>query len=89
MKTDRLDNWLQRALDTREDEISCTECFQEVSAYVELDLAGGAARLQMPQVAHHLAQCPACRDEFEALLDLRRQEESGGLPTIDDLRSSL
>jgi hypothetical protein len=43
----------------------------------------------MPQVRQHLNQCQACRDEYEALRDLRQLEEKGGLPPLDDLQDFL
>jgi hypothetical protein len=89
MDHQRFTNWLNNIFDTREEEISCSECFDLVSRFVDLELAGADAAGSMPELQHHLNQCRACRDEYEALRDLRRLEENGELPTLDDLRNSI
>lgn len=85
----RFMNWLKNIYATRETEISCTECFDLVSRFVELEIAGEDAASRMPELVHHLNQCRACRDEYESLRDLRRLEESGDLPSLDDLKNSI
>jgi len=89
MKSYRVERWLQNIYNTQDEEISCSECFDLVSRYVELETSGGDAEAQMPQVKQHLGQCPACRDEYETLRDLARFEDEGGAPSIDDLRDSI
>ncbi len=89
MKHHRFAKWLRNIYETQEEEISCTECFDLVSGFVELEAAGQDAAARMPQLKQHLEQCPACRDEYETLRDLRRLEDEGGLPSVDDLRNSL
>ena len=59
---------VEAALNTLPDEIGCDECFQEVDRFVELQLAGLDAAQAMPLVQAHLARCPDCREEYEALL---------------------
>lgn len=82
-------HWLKNVYETRENEISCSECFDLVSRYVELEIAREDAAGKMPEVRHHLNQCRACRDEYEALRDLRRLEDNGELPSVDDLKNSI
>jgi hypothetical protein len=53
---------------TRDDEIDCTECFEQVDQFVEMKLAGKNAAEAMPLVQDHLDRCGCCREEFEALL---------------------
>jgi hypothetical protein len=89
MKRDRFESWLRNIYETQEEEISCTECFDLVSSYVELEVAGQDAAAKMPQVKQHLNQCPACQEEHEALRDLRLLEEKGGIPSLDDLRDLI
>jgi len=89
MKSDRFENWLQNIYKTQDEEISCTECFDLVSHFVELEASGENAAAKMPQLKQHLEQCRACRDEYEMLLALARFENEGGAPSIDDLRSSI
>jgi hypothetical protein len=85
----RFTHWLKNIYETRENEISCSECFDLVSRYVELEIAGEDAAGKMPELRHHLNQCRACRDEYEALRDLRRLEDDGELPSVDDLKNSI
>lgn len=89
MKRDRFERWLRNIYETQEEEISCTECFDLVSGFVELEIAGQDALARMPQVKQHLNQCQACRDEYEALRDLRQLEEKGDLPPLDDLQDLM
>ncbi len=89
MKNKRFQNWLRNIYHTQEDEISCTECFDLVSSFVELELTGGDPAAKMPQVVQHLRQCAACREEYETLRDLRRLEDEGGAPSTDDLKDLI
>ena len=75
MKTRRFDVWLRNISETQEEEISCTECFDLVSRFVELESSGGDVASELPQVKQHLDQCLACRDEYEIVRDLARLEE--------------
>ncbi len=89
MKRRRFENWLQAIYHTQDKEISCTECFDLVSGYVELELSSGNPEARMPQMKQHLDQCPTCREEYEALRDLRRLEENGKMPSTDDLEDMI
>jgi hypothetical protein len=89
MDHQRFTNWLKNIYATRENEISCSECFDLVSRFVEMELAGEDADARMPELRHHLNQCRACRDEYEALRDLQQLEENGELPSPDDLQNSI
>jgi Zn finger protein HypA/HybF involved in hydrogenase expression len=89
MNRDRFESWLRNIFETQDEEISCTECFDLVSRFVELEVSGQDAAAKMPQVKQHLDQCPACRSEYETLRDLRRQEEQGGMPSLDDLQDLI
>jgi predicted anti-sigma-YlaC factor YlaD len=80
MKLRRFDVWLRNIYETQDEEISCTECFDLVSGFVELEASGGDVATELPQVKQHLDQCRACRDEYEALLDLARLEDEGHTP---------
>jgi len=80
MKLRRFDVWLRNISETQDEEISCTECFDLVSRFVELEASGGDATTVLPQVRQHVEQCRACRDEYEMLLDLARLENEGHTP---------
>jgi hypothetical protein len=61
--------------DTRESELVCSEFFALLPTYVDLVAssgAPGAAQSAFPQVAHHIAQCTECGEEYQALLQVSR-----------------
>ncbi len=89
MKKDRFERWLENIRNTQEQEISCSECFEGVSHFVELELAGEDAAARMPQLKQHLDQCAACRAEYETLRDLQEMENKDDLPSLDDLQNSI
>jgi hypothetical protein len=89
MQRENFENWLKNIYETQEKEISCTECFDLVSQFVELETSGQDAAAKLPDVKQHLNQCPACRAEYETLRDLRRLEEEGGIPSLDDLQDLI
>ena len=53
---------------THDDEIFCTQCFEQLDRFAEMILVGKDAAEAMPLVQDHLARCTDCREEFEALL---------------------
>ena len=75
MKHRRFDVWLRNIYETQDEEISCTECFDLVSSFVEKEISGGNVATELPQVKQHLDQCRACHDEYEVLRDLARLKE--------------
>jgi predicted anti-sigma-YlaC factor YlaD len=85
MAANRFDKWLKNIFETEEHELSCSECFDSVSRYVDLELTGEDAARQMPEVKQHLGQCPACHAEYEVLHELRQMEDEGAPPSIEDL----
>jgi hypothetical protein len=89
MNRERFDAWLRNIYDTQDVEISCTECFDLVSRFVEVEISGQDAAAELPQLKQHLEQCRACRDEYEMLRALARFENEGGTPSLDDLRRSI
>ena len=89
MHRNHFENWLKNIYATREEEISCTECFDLTSRYVELEITGQNAAARMPELKQHLDQCRACRDEYETLRELRLLEEKGDFPSLDELRNSI
>ena len=89
MKKKRLEHWLQNIYKTQDKEISCSECFDLVSHFVDVELSGEDAAARMPQLKQHLVQCAACREEYETLRDLARLEKDGDLPSSDDLQDLI
>ena len=51
-------------------EVTCDICFEQLDAYVELELAGEDADAQLPGMRAHLEGCPACDEDHNSLLAL-------------------
>lgn len=81
----KLSIWLKHVHETQDEEISCSECLDQVSQYVDLDLETGEAARRMPELKHHLDQCQVCQEEYEVLRDLARLEAENDLPTHEEL----
>lgn len=88
MKRKHIKGWLQNIYNTQDEEISCTECFDLVSQYVELEVTGHDPVSQLPKVKHHFDQCAVCRQEYETLRDLRLLDEDEGSST-ESLQDSI
>lgn len=58
-------------------ELGCDECFDQLDAYVELELTGVSADAAMPAMRAHLQGCSACRDDYDSLLALIRTGPEG------------
>jgi hypothetical protein len=51
-------------------ELSCEDCFEQLDRYVDLTLASSDADGDVPGMRAHLRGCPACREDFDSLLEL-------------------
>ena len=59
---------IQSALETKENEITCQECFDLLDEYTDL-IVGGAAPCQVMDIMRqHLKNCPDCTKLFESVL---------------------
>lgn len=76
---------LKRVRDTRDEEIDCSACLDQVSQYVELELTTGDPGQILPLVEHHLAQCKVCQEEYLILRELALLEARGEQPTKEEL----
>jgi hypothetical protein len=61
---------LERLLGPTGPEVGCDECFELLDEFVELELDELDADARIPGLRAHLAGCPACREEHEALIAL-------------------
>ena len=89
MQDSKWQRWLKNIHETLPEEISCSECFDMVSVYVDMEVAGQPAGKMLPQFKHHINQCPICRQEYELLRDLASAEVAGTGPSIDELRQEI
>lgn len=82
-------SFLQNIQNTRDEEISCSECFDLTSHFVELELTVRDHEIRMPHLRQHLDQCSACREEYETLRDLVRLENEDEMLSVDDLKNLI
>jgi hypothetical protein len=62
-------NKLVRAVgETRESEIGCDECFEQMDRFAEIEFSRSDAATAMPLVHDHLRKCEDCHEQYEALL---------------------
>jgi hypothetical protein len=62
-------NSLVRAVaETRESEIGCDECFEQMDRLAEIEFSGSDAARAMPLIHDHLRKCEDCHEQYEALL---------------------
>ena len=73
--------WLRQIEETQDEELSCSECFDQLSEYVDLELEGQPAAERLPRLRQHLAQCRVCREEYEVLRDLARLDSEPDSPS--------
>ncbi len=85
----KLSRFLRRVQQTREQEINCSECLDQISRYVDLELSAGVPERTLPQVRQHLEQCTVCQEEYQLLRDLARLETSNQPPTTGELITRL
>ena len=76
MKQPNLERWVTQILATNEQEISCSDCLERLSEYVERALAQSKPDARMLAVEQHIGQCRVCREEYEILRDLVLLESS-------------
>lgn len=69
-----------KALSARPDEPTCADCDARLDRFAEMTLSGRDAADALPLVEEHLAACPGCREEFEALMAVLRDAERRGRP---------
>lgn len=69
--------WLIGALErTADEEISCDDVFRLLDEYAELHMRGGDAEEVMPLLKQHLDICGECCEEYDALLDVLREDQA-------------
>ena len=77
MNRSQLERLLSLIARTEDEEISCTECFELLPVYVDLEVAGEDLDTKGSRFRQHLDQCGVCREEYETLRELIRLEREG------------
>ncbi len=68
MKRERFEKLVRTIFAVKESEILCSEFFDILPRYVDLELSGRDPAATLPEVSHHLHQCPECNEVYLALL---------------------
>jgi anti-sigma factor RsiW len=63
-----------RLLGPARQEVTCDVCFEQLDAYVDLELAGRDAEAELPGMRAHFEGCPACAEDHESLVALVSRE---------------
>lgn len=58
------------------EEMLCTEYFEALPKYADLVAAGEDAAAILPDVKHHMHQCPECEETFLALIETLGKKDS-------------
>jgi hypothetical protein len=72
---DHDDQLIGRLLGPADPEVSCETCFEQLDAYVELEVAGRDADAELPGMRAHFHGCPACDEDHASLLALVRDQQ--------------
>jgi len=52
------------------EEMSCSDYFEQLPRYAEMEAAGVDAAARLPEVRHHMHQCPECEEVYLGLLEV-------------------
>jgi hypothetical protein len=58
------------------EEMLCSEYFDELPRYVDIEVAGQDAAALLPEVKHHMHQCHECEEAYLALREVVDKENS-------------
>lgn len=68
LSSETIQKMMNSVKSTRDKELTCGLCYDELDLFIELKLLGKNAEEAMPLVKEHLDRCPPCREEYEVLL---------------------
>ena len=60
------------------EEMSCSDYFDQLPRYVELEASGEDMAALLPEVRHHMHQCPECEELYLRLLEVVAAEKTSG-----------
>lgn len=75
---DRVNRLFKAVWATRDVEITCTDCFNLLDQFVDLQVAGTDPATNLSQVQQHLDVCPECFEEYQALLAVVYWDQTEG-----------
>ena len=69
LSSETIRKMLKSVQSTRDTELTCGHCHEELDQFIEMKLAGKNPEEAKPLVQEHLDRCPPCKEEYEALLE--------------------
>jgi bacterioferritin-associated ferredoxin len=69
LSSEDIKKMMQAVKMTRDNELTCGHCYDEIDQFIELELSDKNAAEIMPLVQDHLDRCGDCREEYQALLE--------------------
>ena len=69
LSSETIQKMISSVRSTRDTELDCGHCYDELDRFIEMKLSGKNAAEAMPLVQEHLNICPPCREEYEVLLE--------------------
>ena len=76
LNPEQVDRLLSMIQQTREVELTCPQCLDELDRYTQSTLDGLPIEGMLERVREHLEACPCCRGQFKLILDtLKAMEE--------------
>lgn len=70
LSSEIIHNLMNSIKSTRDQELTCGHCYDELDHFIEIKLAGKDPAEAMPLVKEHLDRCKDCREEYEVLLEV-------------------
>ncbi len=70
LSSETIRKMMQSVKSTREVELTCGHCYDELDHFIEMELSGKNPAEAMPLVQEHLDRCVACKEEYEVLLEV-------------------
>ncbi len=66
----RFIEFIKAIFSVEKEDIGCEECYAHLDVYTDMIAEGKDPSIVMRDVKAHLAQCPCCEEEFQALLSM-------------------
>jgi hypothetical protein len=77
LNREQVDRLLSMIKKTREVEMTCPECLDELDWYIQSDFDGAPIEGMLARVREHLEACPCCTGQYKLVLEtLKAIEES-------------
>ncbi|HEY2990045.1 MAG TPA: hypothetical protein VGL11_20195 [Candidatus Binatia bacterium] len=75
MKSGKFTRLIETVFAAKDDEILCSEFFEKLPRFVDLQIAKENAAELLADVHHHVHQCPECEEIYLALLEAVQSEK--------------